>query len=191
MGLEDLAMFRALVDSIVLYPADAVAAERLTEEAARAKGVVYIRTSRPKTKILYPNNETFPIGGSKTLRSSGNDQLTIVSAGVTLFEALVAADKLKGMGIHVRVIDAYSVKPIDEKTLVQAADETKTILTVEDHSVCGGLGEAVSAAVSGHGRVVMVGVRSIPHSGKPNELMEHFGLSASGIERKVRELIKA
>lgn len=191
MGLEDLAMFRALVDSIVLYPADGVAAERLTEAAANARGIVYIRTSRPKTRILYPATETFPIGGSKTLRSSGGDRLTIVAAGVTLFEALAAADKLKGMGIPVRVIDAYSVKPIDEATLVKAAQETRTILTVEDHGVCGGLGDAVAAAASGHGRVVRVGVGSIPRSGTPHELLEHFGLSASAIERKVRELIKA
>jgi transketolase len=191
MGLEDLAMFRALVDSTVLYPSDGVSAERLTEAAANARGVVYIRTTRPKTKTLYPVTETFPIGGSKTLRSSPNDRLTIVAAGVTLHEALAAADRLKGMGIPIRVIDLYSVKPIDQRTLVKAAQETRLLLTVEDHSVCGGIGEAVAAAVSGACRVEMVGVRTIPHSGKPQELLEHFGLSAGAIERRVRELIKA
>jgi transketolase len=191
MGLEDLAMFRALIDSIVLYPADGVASERLTEAAANARGLVYIRTSRPKTKVIYPNTETFPIGGSKTLRSSPSDRITIVSAGVTLFEALTAADKLKNMGINVRVIDAYSIKPIDQKTLLKAAQETKVLLTVEDHSPYGGLGEAVCSAVGNAARVEMIAVRGIPHSGKPQELLEHFGLSASAIERRVRELVKA
>ena len=189
MGLEDLAMMRTLVESTVLYPSDGVSAERLTEAATQVKGVVYIRTSRPKTKILYSNTEQFPIGGSKTLRSSAADKLAIVTAGITVFEALAAADKLKAAGIAVRVIDAYSIKPIDQKTLLQAAKETKLILTVEDHSVAGGLGEATAAAVGTAARVEMVGVRAIPHSGKPAELLEHFGLSANAIERKVRELI--
>jgi transketolase len=189
MGLEDLAMFRALVASTVLYPSDAVSAERLVEEAARTPGVVYIRTSRPKTKVLYGNDERFPVGGSKVLRSSDKDQVTLVGAGVTLHEALGAADALAKDGIAARVIDLYSVKPVDEKTLRLAAKETRGIVTVEDHSVHGGLGEAVSAALAGGTRVEMLGVREISRSGKPAELMAAHGIDAAAIVKAARALL--
>src|SRR5262245_18235506 len=149
MGLEDLAMFRALLAATVLYPSDAVSAERLVAEASSAKGVVYLRTTRPKTPVLYPNSERFPIGGSKTLRSGPNDRATVVAAGITLFEALAAYDRLAKEGIPIRVIDAYSVKPIDAATLRRAAEETRHLVTVEDHSIHGGLGDAVAREVSG------------------------------------------
>ena len=125
MALEDLAMMRALTAATVLYPSDAVCAEKLTAEAAKTPGLVYIRTSRPKTKVLYANDEAFPVGGSKTLRSSERDRATVVAAGVTVFEALAAHDALAKEGIAVRVIDLYSVKPIDADTLAAAAEATK------------------------------------------------------------------
>jgi transketolase len=189
MALEDLAMMRALTASTVLYPSDAVSAERLVAEAAKTPGVVYIRTSRPKTKVLYGNDAAFPVGGSKTLRRSAADQATVVAAGVTVGEALLAHDALAKEGVAVRVIDLYSVKPLDAATLRAAAEETRRIVTVEDHSVCGGLGEAVAAAVGGRARVEILGVREVPRSGKPAELMRAHGLDAAAIVAAVRALI--
>lgn len=189
MALEDLAMMRALLGTTVLYPSDAVSAERLVVAAAQTQGIVYIRTSRPKTPVLYANDEPFPVGGSKTLRATARDAVTVVAAGVTLHEALAAHDQLKKDGIAVRIIDLYSVKPIDAATLVRAASETRAIVTVEDHSVCGGLGEAVAAAVAGRGRVEILGVRDIPRSGKPAELLEAHGISAAAIVRAVQKLL--
>jgi transketolase len=188
MALEDLAMMRALVKSTVLYPSDAVCAERAVEAAARTEGIVYIRTSRPKTPILYANDEPFPIGGSKTLRRSDHDAATVVAAGVTLFEALTAADRLAKDGIAVRVIDLYSVQPLDVETLRRAAAETRGIVTVEDHSARGGIGEAVAAAVAGKTRVRVLAVSDIPRSGKPAELLRAHGIDADAIVRAVREL---
>lgn len=189
MGLEDLAMMRTVFGSSVLYPSDAVSAERLVEEAADAKGVVYIRTTRPKTTVLYPNTDKFPIGGSKTLRSSEKDALTVVGAGVTLHEALAAHDTLAAEGIAIRVIDAYSIKPIDRETLLLAARETKAIVAVEDHSTAGGLGEAVAAEVSGAGPVHRLGVEMIPRSGPPADLMDQHGISRGAIAAEVKRII--
>ena len=189
MALEDLAMMRALLGTTVLYPGDAVSAERLTVAAAATPGIVYIRTSRPKTPVLYANDEPFPVGGSKTLRSSESDAVTVVAAGVTLHEALAAYEQLKADGIAIRVVDLYSVKPIDVDTLIRAAGETRAIVTVEDHSVCGGIGEAVAAVVAGRARVEMLGVREIPRSGKPAELLAAHGIDAAAIARAVRRLL--
>jgi transketolase len=189
MALEDLAMMRAITGSTILYPSDAVSAERLVETAARTPGIVYIRTSRPKTKVLYANDEPFPVGGSKTLRSSAADKATVVAAGVTVFEALQAHEVLAKEGIAIRVIDLYSVKPVDEKALAKAAAETKGIVTVEDHSVCGGIGDAVASAVSGRARVRVLGIHEIPRSGKPAELMQAHGISADAIASAVRQLL--
>jgi transketolase len=188
MALEDLAMMRALVASTVLYPSDAVSAERLTAEAAKTPGVVYIRSSRPKTRVLYANDDTFPIGGSKVLRASAKDAVTVVGAGVTVFEALAAHDTLAREGIAIRVVDLYSVKPVDTATLAKAAAETKAIVTVEDHSVCGGIGEAVAGVVGG-ARVLILGVREIPRSGKPAELMAAHGIDAAAIVAAVKRLL--
>ena len=188
MGLEDIAMFRALNDSTILYPCDAVSAERLTEEAARICGIVYLRTSRPKSPVIYDNDETFPIGGSKTLRSSPEDTFTIVAAGITVHEALAAYDSLKDMGIVTRVIDAYSVKPIDAETLAKAARETSALFVVEDHWIDGGLGDAVAAvaSLSGSGTpVYRLAVASEPRSGTSEQLLERYGISRYAIERKV------
>jgi transketolase len=188
MALEDLAMMRALIGTTVLYPSDAVSGERLVETAARTPGIVYIRTSRPKTKVLYDNAEAFPVGGSKTLRSSAKDRVTVVAAGVTVAEALKAHEALARDGVAVRVIDLYSVKPVDEATLRKAAEETRGIVTVEDHSVWGGIGDAVATAVAGRARVESLGVRDIPRSGKPEELMKAYGISAEAIVEAVRRL---
>jgi transketolase len=191
MGLEDLAMMAAQPGVVVLYPSDAMCAYRLVETMANHKGMVYMRTGRPKTPILYDTNETFTIGGSKVLRQSDNDQLTIVAAGVTLFEALKAYDELQKSGITVRIIDLYSIVPIDVATLKQAAQATqKRILTVEDHYLHGGLGDAVLSALSTEGVCVhKMGIQEIAHSGKPAQLLDHYGISAGAIVEKAKQLV--
>lgn len=188
MGLEDIAMFRALIDSTVVYPADAVSAERLTATAARTKGIVYIRTTRPKTPVIYPDFEEFPIGGSKVLRSSLRDRLTVVAAGITVHEALAASEMLDGRGISIRLIDAYSVKPIDAATLSAAARDTGQMLVVEDHAIDGGLGDAVSAAVGSTAPVYRLGIAQLPRSGTTNELLDRCGISRRSIVEKVMQL---
>ena len=193
MALEDLAMFRAVNGSIVLYPSDAVSAERLTEFAAHAEGITYIRTSRPKTVILYSIDEKFPVPGFKVLRRSDNDRATIIGAGITLHEALKAADQLKGQGIAVRVIDLYCVKPLDGAALAAELKATGgRLVTVEDHFEEGGLGEAVLAALldagSAPSKVRRLAVRGMPHSGKPDELVDKFGISARHIVEAVKEI---
>lgn len=191
MGLEDLAMMSAQPGVAVLYPSDAVCTHRLVEAAAAHRGPVYIRTGRPKCPILYDNEEVFTIGGSKVVRQSPADRLTIVAAGVTLFEALKAHDQLKAAGIAVRVIDLYSVVPIDRATLLESARATHgRILTVEDHYEHGGLGDAVLGAVGSEGiRVHKLAIREIPHSGKPDELVDHFGISARAIVETAKRLL--
>ena len=191
MGLEDIAMFRALPEAVVLYPSDAVAAERLVAEAAAHEGIVYLRTSRPQTPVLYDAAERFPIGGCKVIRKSEQDSVTVVAAGVTLHEALTAYETLAAEGIAIRVLDLYSIKPIDTETLQQAAAETNnTLITVEDHYPEGGLGDAVMAAVATEGvSVHKLAVKGIPRSGKPEELLEYHGISADTIVRKVRALV--
>ena len=191
MALEDLAMFRSIPNAVVFYPSDAVSTEKLVALAADHEGMVYIRTSRPKNPVFYPNEETFEIGGSKTLRSSGKDRLTVVAAGVTLAEAMKACDLLSKDGIAIRVLDAYSVKPVDAKGLLKAAAQTNnTLVVVEEHYSEGGLGDAVLNAVANNGvRVFKMAVQEIPRSGKPEELLERYGLSANCIVKKVKELI--
>jgi transketolase len=191
MALEDLAMFRSIPNAVVFYPSDAVSTEKLVALAADHEGMVYIRTSRPKNPVFYPNEETFEIGGSKTLRSSANDHLTVVAAGVTLAEAMKACDLLGKEGIAIRVVDAYSVKPIDAKGLLKAATQTNNkLVVVEEHYSEGGLGDAVLNAVVNNGvRVFKMAVQEIPRSGKPEELLERYGLSANCIVKKVKELI--
>jgi transketolase len=191
MGLEDLAMMRAVPHSTVLYPSDAVSTERLVAAAATLRGTTYIRTSRPAMPILYANIEEFPIGGSKVLRSSDNDYLTVVAAGVTLHEALAAHETLKAAGLKVRVLDAYSVKPIDAEGILHAAAQTRnTILVVEDHYADGGLGDAVLNAVAAHGvRVHKMAVTDVPRSGKPEELLDAHGISARRIVERVKSLM--
>ncbi len=152
MGLEDLAMMRAVVGSTVLYASDAVCAEKLVDQMAAHKGICYLRTSRPKTPVIYNNDEAFPIGGAKVLRQSAEDKVTVVAAGVTLYEALKAADTLKGEGIGITVIDAYSIKPLAKDVIKAAAKKTKNlVVTVEDHYAEGGLGDAVAGELSADG----------------------------------------
>ncbi len=191
MGLEDIAMMAAQPGVTVLYPSDAICTYRLVEAAAAHRGMVYIRAGRPKSPVLYSQDETFKIGGCKVLRQSASDQLTIAAAGVTLFEALKAHDQLRAVGVPVRVVDLYSVAPIDRLTLLESARATKNrILTVEDHYEHGGLGDAVLGAVGSEGvRVHKMAVREIPHSGKPDELVDHFGLSARAIAETVKRLL--
>ena len=191
MALEDLAMMRAVPNCLVLYPCDATSAERLVVLAAYTPGPAYIRTSRPKTPVIYGPDEQFAIGGSKVLRETGEDAITIVAAGVTVFQALKAHDELAGEGIHVRVIDAYSIQPIDVTTLLRSAQATRNVvLTVEDHYVHGGLGDAVAEVLSPHGIAVRrLGVREIPRSGKPDELLDRYGISARAIAESVRGLV--
>ena len=189
MALEDLAMMRGVVPATVLYPSDAVSAEKLTELAGKTPGVVYLRMSRPKTAILYPNEERFEVGGSKVLRSSAQDQVTVVGAGVTLHEALAAHAELAASGIAIRVIDLYSLKPVDTKTLLRAADETKGFVTVEDHGACGGLGEAVASAVAGRSRIEILAVRELPRSGTSAELMRAYGIDKDAIVAAVKRLL--
>ncbi len=189
MGLEDISMFRALLNSVVLYPSDAVSTERLVEEAAGHHGLVYIRTTRADTPILYSNDEAFPVGGSKLLRKSDHDRLTVIAAGITLHEALAAYGELKGAGIFIRIIDLYSVKPIDAKTVTEAAHDTGAIITVEDHFAEGGIGEAVRSLLSTTPvPVYSLAVRKMPKSGKPFELLDYEEISRNSIVKKVREL---
>jgi len=189
MGLEDIAMFRTILDSVVLQPCDAISTEKLVEEAARHVGIVYLRTLRQKTPILYPADEAFPIGGCKVLRMSREDAVTLVGSGATVHEALEACNTLKTAGIAVRVIDAYSIKPLDAITLQSAARETGLVLTVEDHFAEGGLGEAVLSALSSVGVPVhSLAVRKKPRSGKPEELRAFEGISARDITARVKEL---
>jgi transketolase len=190
MALEDLAMMRAVVGSTVLYPSDAVSTEKLLEQMALAKGVCFMRTSRPKTPVIYGNDEEFPIGGAKVIRQNAGDKVTIVSAGVTLFEALKAADILKAEGVNVTVIDAYSIKPLGKKEILAAAQKTNnTVITVEDHYAEGGLGDAVAGELSVESiKVHKLAVNGIPRSGKAEELLAHFGIDAAAIVKKVKSL---
>jgi transketolase len=189
MALEDLAMMRAITGATVLYPSDGVSGERVVETAARTPGIVYIRTTRPKTRVIYGNDEAFPVGGCKVLRRGPRDAATVVAAGVTLHEALAAHDALAREGVAVRVIDLYSVKPVDEAALLEAARETRGFVTVEDHSVCGGIGEAVAGVVAGRAPLRMLGVREIPRSGRPAELMKAHGLTAEAVVEAVHALL--
>jgi transketolase len=188
MALEDLAMCRSEPNITVLYPCDAVSAERLVALSAYHPGAVYIRTSRPQTPVIYPNDETFEIGGSKVLRQSGDDVATVIGGGVTVFEALKAYDTLKASGTSIRVIDLYSLAPVDKDALLAAARATGGhLITVEDHYSVGGIGDAVAEAVADAGFTVhRLAVREIPRSGKPDELLDRYGISARRIAEAVR-----
>jgi transketolase len=190
MGLEDIAFFRTLLDGVVLYPADAMSTERLVEQAARHRGIVYIRTTRGATPVLYGSSETFPIGGCKVLHQSEKDEITLVGAGITLHEVLAARKILAAENITARVIDLYSIKPIDSATLRLAAQATGILMTVEDHVAEGGLGEAVRSALWDTGATVAcLAVRKVPKSGRPDELLEFEEISCSAIVRQARKLL--
>jgi transketolase len=192
MALEDLAMMRAVHGSTVLYPCDANQTARLVAEMADQDGIVYMRTTRAATPVVYGANDEFPVGGSRVLRD-GSD-VTIVGAGITLHEALKAADRLIAEGIDARVIDLYSVKPADAATLRAAAEETGRILTVEDHWSEGGIGDAVLEVLADAeqpARVVWLAVRDMPGSGKPDELLAAAGIDAAHIAEAAQALVGA
>lgn len=193
MGLEDIAMFRSMIGSTIFYPSDAISTEKLVEEAAKIKGCVYLRTTRKDTPIIYSQDEQFPPGGSKTLRQSSKDQITVISAGITVFEALTAYEELKKENICIRVIDLYSIKPVDSNTLKKAASETKALVVAEDHFPEGGIAEAVLSHLGGGldriPRVVSLAVRKIPCSAKPEELLSFEEISSAAIVKAVKGLI--
>lgn len=190
MALEDIALMRAIAGSTVLCPADAVSAEKLLEQMAQNRGIHFLRTARPKTPVIYNNDEQFPIGGAKVLRQNAGDKVTVVSAGVTLYEALKAADTLKNEGIGITVIDAYSIKPLGKDVIRAAAQKTNnTIITVEDHYAEGGIGDAVAGELSADGiKVHKLAVRELPHSGKPEELLAKYGIDAAAIVKAVKSV---
>ena len=190
MALEDIAMMRAIAGSVVFHPSDAVSTEAIVEIAANHKGIVFIRTARPKNPVLYSPKDEFKIGGSRVLAQNATDKVTVVAIGVTVHEARKALEMVKGEGITFTIIDAYSIKPIDKDTIRAAAAKTNnTIVTVEDHYIQGGLGDAVLEAVADAGmKVHKIAVTELPRSGKPDELMEKFGISAKRIAEKVRGL---
>ena len=226
MGLEDMALFRPIIGSTVLYPADPYQTERLVEEMLKIQGVVYIRTTREPTPVIYTKDDMFPIGGSKVhyssreeslpdrqagstnrevsqnssqLSASNNNELvTVVAAGITLHEALKAQIQLAQENIHIRVIDCYSVKPIDSETLKKAAAETKAIIVVEDHYPEGGLGEAVQSALFDSGNpldsrnltLIHLAVSKMPRSGKPEELLAFEGIDAHAIIDSVHTYLR-
>ena len=191
MALEDIALMRALPESVVLYPCDGVATAALVNEmAAYDKGISYLRTTRKATPVIYDVNEEFPIGGCKILRQSEDDKVCLVAAGVTLFEALKAADTLRDEGIAVAVIDLYSIKPLDVTTLTSVAKASgNTLITVEDHYREGGIGEAVASALSATGIAVhSLAVTQLPRSGKTEELLAWAGIDAAAIIALVKKV---
>jgi len=192
MALEDIASLRAIHSSVVLHPCDANQTAKLVAEMADTEGIVFLRTLRPNTPVIYGPDEEFEVGGSKVVRSSGDDNVTIVGIGVTVHEALEAAATLDEEGISARVIDAYSVKPIDADTLQAASEATGRIITVEDHFPEGGLGDAVLAALAEkdeHPHVLKLAVREMPRSGKPAELLNAYGIDAEHIAEAARQLV--
>ncbi|MEV6373666.1 transketolase [Micromonospora musae] len=194
MGLEDLAMMRAVDGSTVLYPSDATSTVALTQIMAVLPGISYLRTTRGKYPVLYPEGESFPIGGSKTLRSSDQDQVTLIGAGVTLHACLAAADALAGEGIRATVIDCYSIKPIDDEAIAEAAATTGRIVVAEDHRAEGGLGSAVKDSLVAGGRatpsLTHLAVRGMPGSGSSKEQLAWAGIDADHIASAARDLLR-
>tara|TARA_B100001123_G_scaffold449662_1_gene615964 strand:+ start:5901 stop:7754 length:1854 start_codon:yes stop_codon:yes gene_type:complete len=188
MALEDLAMMRAQPNILVFYPCDATSTEKLVSLMAGHEGPVYMRTSRPKTSVIYSPDETFHIGGLKILRESDRDVATVIGAGVTVFEALTAYEQLQAEGISIRVVDLYSVQPVDQETLIRCGQSTKgSLITVEDHYINGGIGDAVASAVASAGLTVRrLAICEIPRSGKPAELLDRYGISAKHIVAAVK-----
>ncbi|HVF10563.1 MAG TPA: transketolase [Abditibacteriaceae bacterium] len=190
MALEDLAMFRAVFGSTVLYPSDGPSTAALVKAMKDRPGIVFMRSTREKTPVLYGPDEQFPIGGSKTVRDGDGAVATVIGAGITVHEAIKAADQLQSENVAIRVIDLYSVKPIDTATLQRAAQETGHLIVVEDHWRQGGIGEAVLAALVTSGtpvpRFTHLAVSEMPKSGKPAELLDAAGISANHIVAAVR-----
>jgi transketolase len=190
MGLEDLGLFRALADSVVLYPCDAVSTEALVEALIPQQGISYLRTTRAALPVVYDAGTAFPIGGSRVLRESASDRVCVVAAGITVHEALRAAEALATSNVAVRVVDAYSIRPLDAGGLRAAARACGgRLLTVEDHWPAGGLGEAVTSALADDAgvRVRSLAVRGTPGSGPPAWQLERAGIDAAAIRKAVEE----
>jgi transketolase len=192
MGLEDIAALRAVHGSTVLYPSCANQTAKLVEALVGRPGVSYLRTTRAALPVLYAADEKFEIGGSRVIRSAEDDEVTLVAAGITLHEALAAAEQLAAEGVSARVVDLFSVKPIDAKTLIEAADATGVLVTVEDHHPEGGIGDAVLEVFADNDsrpRILMLAVREMPSSGTPAELLAQAGIDRGRIAETVRELV--
>jgi transketolase len=192
MALEDIAAFRAVLGSVVLYPSDANQTVQLLDAMREHRGISYMRTTREATPVLYEPGESFRIGGSHTLRSSDEDSVTLVGAGITLRECLAAADELAGKGISARVIDLYSVKPVDAETIVKAAKETGAVVTVEDHWEEGGIGEVVATALADSGistKLERLAVTERPGSGPPQDLLAAAGIDAEHVISAATKLV--
>jgi len=190
MGLEDIALFRAVPDSVILYPSDGISAVKLVEKAAEYHGNVYIRTTRMETPVIYAQSEEFEIGGSKVLKRNKKDEVTVIAAGITLHEALKAYELLRKENIFIRVIDLYSIKPLDKKAIKEAAIETNALITVEDHYPEGGLGEAVITSLELPCKFKILAVKKIPVSGSPSELLKYEGISQENIVNEVKEMLR-
>jgi transketolase len=192
MGLEDIAMMRTVAGSRVLHPCDAISTERLMEKMVETRGMMYLRTARPETPIIYDLDEKFEIGGAKILKQSDSDAITVVACGVTVFEALKAYEVLQKDGISIRVIDAYSIKPLARELILSSALKTDMqLITVEDHFEEGGLGDAVAGELSSEGvRVHKLAVNEVPHSGKEAELLTKYKIDSLAIIELVRQLAK-
>jgi transketolase len=193
MALEDIAMFRAVHDSTVLVTSDANQTAALVEAMLDRPGIVYLRTLRMATPVIYPPGESFAIGGSRTLRTSRHDRVTLLGAGITVHEALAAADLLASTGIHARVIDLYSVKPLDTATVIDAARETGNLIVAEDHWAQGGLGDAVLEALAdadSDARIRRLAVHTMPTSGRPDELLWRSGIDRTWIATAARDLLE-
>jgi transketolase len=185
-------MFRPIPGCVVLYPSDAFASEACVAELAVYKGMGYIRTTRPATPLIYSRGEKFPIGGSKILRRGSRDELTVVAAGITVHESLKAFDVLKKEGIRIRVIDAYSIEPLDRKTIQREVTSAGgKVIVVEDHFAGGGLGDAVAQALVGKATALRhLCIRELPRSGKPQELLDKYGIGVHSIVRNVKEMVR-
>ena len=192
MGLEDIALFGAMPDPVILQPADAVCTSKVIPQMAAHKGIVYMRTLRSKTPILYNTSDEFAIGGSKVLRMSESDELTVAATGITVFEAIKAAEELRKEGTNIRVIDCYSISPIDKETLVKCVHETKRkiLISVEDHYEHGGMGDFAAAAVAGtEAHVIKMAVTKISQSGTKDELLDDAGINAAHIVSLVKQTV--
>nr|CAD7586687.1 unnamed protein product [Timema genevievae] len=192
MGLEDIAMFRTIPGATIFYPSDAVSCERAVELAANTKGICYIRTSRPNIPVIYKNNERFEIGRAKIIERSNNDEVLVIAAGITFKEAMKARKELIENGINIRLLDPFTIKPIDKITILKNAEACKfKILTVEDHYSEGGLGEAVLSVVACDSRITVkkLAVEQLPRSGAPDELLDMFGINARGITKAIERII--
>ncbi|MFC1755759.1 transketolase family protein, partial [Thermoproteota archaeon] len=192
MGLEDISMFLSVPDSLILYPSDAVSAEHCVKEMARHKGISYLRTTRAKTPVIYDNDEKFPIGGLKVVKQSKRDCVLVIGAGITLHEAIKAHDKLSKKRVKIRVIDLYSVQPIDARSLRRHAEECRDrVVIVEDHYF-GGIGSVVRTALGNtEARIEHLYVKDIPRSGKPDQLLKKYKIDSSAIIRAVKKLKKS